>query len=99
MTFVKGLFWGSVGALAWTHAGYPLAAAVAARLRPRHVDARDELPTVAAVVAAHDEESVIERRLQNLLEQDYPPDRVEILVASDASTDRTDEVVEEIAAR
>jgi cellulose synthase/poly-beta-1,6-N-acetylglucosamine synthase-like glycosyltransferase len=99
LTFVKGLFWGSVGALAWTHAGYPLAAAVAARLRPRRVNARDELPTVAAVVAAHDEESVIERRLQNLLEQDYPPDRVEILVASDASTDRTDEVVEEIAAR
>ena len=99
MTFVQGLFWGSVGALAWTHAGYPLAAAVAARLRPRRVNARDELPTVAAVVAAHDEESVIERRLQNLLEQDYPTDRVEILVASDASTDRTDEVVEEIAAR
>jgi glycosyltransferase involved in cell wall biosynthesis len=99
MIFVKALFWGSVGALAWTHAGYPLAAAVAARLRPRRVDARDELPAVTAVVAAHNEETVIERRLENLLGQAYPADRVEIVVASDASTDRTDELVEEIASR
>jgi glycosyltransferase involved in cell wall biosynthesis len=99
VVIVKGLFWGSVGALAWTHAGYPLAAAVAARLRPRKVQARDHLPTVAAIVAAHDEETVIERRLDNLLEQDYPLERLEIVVASDASTDRTDEIVEEVAGR
>ena len=96
---VKALFWGSVGALGWTHVGYPVAAAVVARLRPRRVDARDELPTVTAVVAAHDEETVIERRLDNLLEQDYPPERLDIVVASDASTDRTDLLVDEIAAR
>ena len=61
--------------------------------------ARDELPRVAAVVAAHNEETVIERRLENLVGQDYPADRLEIVVASDASTDRTDELVDEIAAR
>ena len=99
MIVVKALFWGSVGALAWTHAGYPLAAAVAARLRPRRVQARDELPRVAAVVAAHNEETVIERRLENLVGQDYPADRLEIVVASDASTDRTDELVDEVATR
>ena len=99
MTVVKALFWGSVGALAWTHVGYPVAAALGARLRTRRVHARDELPTVAAVVAAHDEETVIERRLENLLEQDYPPELIEIVVASDASTDRTDALVDEIAAR
>jgi glycosyltransferase involved in cell wall biosynthesis len=59
----------------------------------------DELPTVTAVVAAHDEESVIERRVENLLALDYPSDRLEIVVASDASTDRTDELVQELAAR
>ena len=42
---------------------------------------------------------MIERRLENLLALDYPPDRLEIVVASDASTDRTDELVEAIAAR
>ena len=49
---------------------------------------------VAVIVAAHDEEAVIERRLENLLELDYPDDKLELAVASDASTDATDELVE-----
>jgi glycosyltransferase involved in cell wall biosynthesis len=89
----------SVAALAWTHAGYPLAAALAARARPRPVRRADVLPSVTVVVAAHDEETVIERRLENLLALDYPPERLAIVVASDASTDRTDELVEAVAAR
>jgi cellulose synthase/poly-beta-1,6-N-acetylglucosamine synthase-like glycosyltransferase len=51
------------------------------------------------VVAAHDEAQVIERRLENLLALDYPSDRLEVVVASDASTDGTDELVEAVAAR
>jgi cellulose synthase/poly-beta-1,6-N-acetylglucosamine synthase-like glycosyltransferase len=96
---LKGLFWGSLAALAWTHAGYPLAASVLARARERHVRKADTHPRVSVVVAAHDEESVIERRLENLLALEYPPDFLEIVVASDASTDRTDELVEAVAAR
>ena len=97
---LKGLFWSALGALAWTHAGYPLAAGLAARLRPRPVrrDPSAE-PRVTVVVAAHDEDSVIERRLENLLALDYPPGKLEIVVASDASSDRTDELVEGVAAR
>ena len=95
---LKALFWGSTAALAWTHAGYPLAVAAAARLRPRPLRTRDEQPTVTVIVAAHDEETVIERRLENLLQLDYPPDRVQIVVASDASEDATDEIVERLAA-
>ncbi len=90
----KALFWGSLGALAWTHAGYPLTAAALARFRRRDVRGEDVLPTVAVIVAAHNEERVIERRLDNLAALDYPSDRLEIVVASDASTDRTDELVE-----
>ncbi len=56
-------------------------------------------PSVALVVSAHDEEDVIGRRLENLLELDYPPASLEIVVASDGSTDRTDEIVEEVATR
>lgn len=93
------VFWGSLGALAWTHAGYPAAMGVLARLRPRPVRRRDVTPAVAVVVSAHDEEAVIARRVENLLELDYPPERLEIVVASDGSTDRTDAIVEEIAAR
>jgi cellulose synthase/poly-beta-1,6-N-acetylglucosamine synthase-like glycosyltransferase len=92
---VEILFWTSLAALVWTHAAYPLAAAAGARLGRRAIrSSEDHLPTVAVIVAAHDEEEVIERRLQNLLELDYPRDRLEIVVASDASTDRTDELVE-----
>src|SRR5436190_16771776 len=87
------LFWASLGLLAWTHLGYPLAAALGARLRPRLVLKAELTPTVSLIVAAHNEEDVIERRLENLLALDYPADRLEIVVASDASDDRTDELV------
>jgi cellulose synthase/poly-beta-1,6-N-acetylglucosamine synthase-like glycosyltransferase len=51
------------------------------------------------IVVAHDEEDVLDRRLENLSALDYPADRLEIVVASDASTDRTNEIVDEFAAR
>jgi cellulose synthase/poly-beta-1,6-N-acetylglucosamine synthase-like glycosyltransferase len=96
---VKPLFWGALGALAWTHVGYPLAAGVAARLRPRPVRKRRWEPRVSVIVAAHDEEPVIERRLANLLALEYPTEKVEIVVASDESTDGTNELVAAVAER
>jgi cellulose synthase/poly-beta-1,6-N-acetylglucosamine synthase-like glycosyltransferase len=96
--FAKVVFWSSLGALAWTQAGYPLTAAALARLRGRPVRKDDIEPSVTLIVAAHDEEGVIERRLQNLLALDYPAEKLEIVVASDASTDRTDDLVEGVAA-
>ena len=100
MPVLKTVFWGSLGALAWTHLGYPVAAEIAARLRTRPVrkDPRSE-PSVAVIVAAYNEEPVIERRIENLLDLDYPSDKLEIVVASDASTDRTNEIVAAVAAR
>ena len=52
-----------------------------------------DFPFVSIMVAARNEERCIGGRLQNLLAQDYPSDRFEILVASDVSTDKTDEIV------
>ena len=96
---VKGLFWGSLGALAWTHVLYPAVAEIAARRRPYPV-AKDPgaEPAVTVIVAAHDEEPVIERRIENLLALDYPAAKLEVIVASDASTDSTNELVEAVAA-
>jgi glycosyltransferase involved in cell wall biosynthesis len=71
---------------------------VLARLRPRPVRRAEITPRVALVVSAHDEEAVIGRRVENLLELDYPSERVEIVVASDGSADGTDGIVREIAA-
>jgi hypothetical protein len=86
---LRAVFWLSAGAIAWTHVGYPLAAAALARRRPRPVRRGDVTPPVTVVVAAHDEERVIGRRVENLLELDYPPDRLEVVVASDGSEDGT----------
>jgi cellulose synthase/poly-beta-1,6-N-acetylglucosamine synthase-like glycosyltransferase len=50
-------------------------------------------PDVSIVIAAHNEELVIGRRIENLLALDYPPERLQILIGSDGSTDRTSEIV------
>jgi cellulose synthase/poly-beta-1,6-N-acetylglucosamine synthase-like glycosyltransferase len=95
---VRTVFWLSAGALAWTHLGYPLAAAAFARRRPRPVRRAEVTPSVTVVVAAHNEEGVIGRRVENLLELDYPPDRLEVVVASDGSEDATAQEVQAVAA-
>ena len=86
--------WGSLALIAWTHAGYPLVAAAAASRR-RYEPRRDEdrLPSVALIVAAHDEERVIRARLENALALDYP--RLEVIVSLDGSTDGTRAIAEE----
>ena len=96
---VRVAFWSALGAIAWTQVGYPAAIGALARLRPARVRKEDVTPDVTVLVAAHDEETVIARRVENLLELEYPRERVDILVVSDASTDGTDAIVEEIAAR
>jgi cellulose synthase/poly-beta-1,6-N-acetylglucosamine synthase-like glycosyltransferase len=82
----------SLAALAWTHVLYPAFAALLARVRPRVVRAADIEPTVALVITAYNEEPVIARRIENLLALDYPKDKLRIVVTSDASTDRTEEI-------
>jgi len=59
----------------------------------------DWLPTVSLIVPAYNEQAVIESKLENALELDYPRDRLEILVTSDASSDATHEIVERYADR
>jgi cellulose synthase/poly-beta-1,6-N-acetylglucosamine synthase-like glycosyltransferase len=96
---VRVLFWASLAGIVWTHLGYPLVAALLARIRTRTVRKADVTPGVTVIIPAHDEESVIATRLDNLLALDYPAEQLEILVVSDGSTDRTDEIVQEHAAR
>jgi cellulose synthase/poly-beta-1,6-N-acetylglucosamine synthase-like glycosyltransferase len=93
------LLWTSLAALVWTHVGYPAFAIALARLSPRPVSSRETTPTVAVIVAAHNEEAVILRRIENLLALDYPANKLEIVVTSDASTDQTEELAREAGAR
>jgi cellulose synthase/poly-beta-1,6-N-acetylglucosamine synthase-like glycosyltransferase len=92
VTAVVVLFWVSLAALVWTHVAYPAAARALARVAERRVRKAEIEPTVTVVVAAYNEEASIARRLENLLELDYPREKVELVVSSDASTDGTDEI-------
>jgi cellulose synthase/poly-beta-1,6-N-acetylglucosamine synthase-like glycosyltransferase len=89
---VVALFWASLAALVWTHVAYPALAGSLARVAPRRVRESDGEPTVAVVIAAYNEEASIGRRIENLLDLDYPADKLQIVVSSDASSDRTEEV-------
>jgi cellulose synthase/poly-beta-1,6-N-acetylglucosamine synthase-like glycosyltransferase len=87
-------FWVSVGAIVYTHLGYPLVlrTLVATRRRPTLSPGTwDEPPRVSLIVAAYDEQEVIAAKVANALALDYPRERLELIVASDGSTDATAE--------
>jgi glycosyltransferase involved in cell wall biosynthesis len=86
-------FWASTGFLAYAYVGFPLLAAARAFLRPRPVFAGDALPTLTVVIPAYNEETVIAEKLENTLASNYPRDRLDVIVASDGSDDRTNERV------
>ena len=85
------LFWAAAGLLVYAHVGYPLLLWLLVRLRrERPVPPQPaEQPSVSLVIAAHDEADVIERRVRNVLELDYPRDLLEVVVSSDGSRDDT----------
>jgi biofilm PGA synthesis N-glycosyltransferase PgaC len=83
------LFWVALALLGYLYLGYPIAAWLRARLRPRSHRRAPAEPTVTLIVVAHNEEDRIVPRLDNLLALDYPRDRLDIVLASDGSTDGT----------
>ena len=85
--------------VAYAYLGYPLLIFVLSRLLPRRVRKADITPKVSLIIAAYNEERDIAARLDNALALDYPCDKLEIIVASDCSTDRTDEIVRGYCAR
>lgn len=93
------LFWVSIAVIAYAYAGYPLALGAVALLRTRRVAKADVTPQVTLIITAYNEETRIADKLENTLKLSYPRDRLELLVASDCSTDRTDEIVRSYADR
>ncbi|HET9887584.1 MAG TPA: glycosyltransferase family 2 protein [bacterium] len=83
------LFWGSAGAIAWTSLGFPIVVSAWGLVRHRRVRQAPIEPKISVIVAAHNEEATIVRKIANTLELDYPSALLEIIVASDGSTDRT----------
>jgi cellulose synthase/poly-beta-1,6-N-acetylglucosamine synthase-like glycosyltransferase len=93
-------FWICFAIVAYVYAGYPLLLRLG--VFGRRVDSRcadfdaatsEALPLVSVIVAAHNEEAAIAAKIRNVLASDYPRERVEILIGSDGSSDRTEEIV------
>jgi len=92
-------FAGAGAALIYTFTIYPLAAHLLARFPVRTRAERDWQPAVSLIITAHNEERAIPAKLENTLSLNYPADKLEIVVSSDASTDRTEAIVETYADR
>jgi cellulose synthase/poly-beta-1,6-N-acetylglucosamine synthase-like glycosyltransferase len=87
------LFWTMGGLVVYVYAGYPLLLVCIRTLGARPVAKGDNQPPVTLIVSAYNEAEVIGEKLANSLALDYAADRLQVLVVSDASTDRTDEIV------
>ena len=100
-TVVEIAFWVCVALIGYAYVGYPIVVWALSHVFGR-VPACDwptdvELPQVSVLIAAHNEEKVIAERIVNALALDYPSDRLEIVIASDGSSDQTSRTVRRIA--
>jgi cellulose synthase/poly-beta-1,6-N-acetylglucosamine synthase-like glycosyltransferase len=92
------LFWLSAAALFYTYAGYPLLVWVVSQLHPRRIHRGEGEPSITIIITAYNEERDLKAKLENTLALDYPRELLEIVVASDCSTDHTDEIAREFSA-
>jgi cellulose synthase/poly-beta-1,6-N-acetylglucosamine synthase-like glycosyltransferase len=92
-------FWGSLAALIYVYALYPLLLSLLRLVARRPITVSNFEPSVCLFIAANDEAAVIGSKLENALALDYPADKLQIVVASDGSVDGTDEIVRSYAPR
>ncbi|HEX9085781.1 MAG TPA: glycosyltransferase family 2 protein, partial [Gemmatimonadaceae bacterium] len=94
------LFWTLVAPVVWCYVGYPLLIVVLARVRPHPTAAQHSpsLPSVTVVVAVRNERTYVARRVENILRQHYPPDRLDTIIVCNGSADGSEEIAREIAA-
>ncbi len=93
-SFATAIFWLSTLVLLYVYVGYPLLVRALAAVAGKPVR-RDVayLPSITVIITAYNEEKSIRAKLENVRDLDYPRDRLDIIVASDGSTDATDEIV------
>src|SRR5688500_13553354 len=86
-------FWLSVGAIMYAYFGYPLLIFLLARLVRKSEKIESYEPVVTLLIAAYNEESIIEEKIKNSLTLDYPRELLQILIVADGSSDITAEIV------
>ncbi|MCK4948038.1 MAG: glycosyltransferase family 2 protein [Candidatus Aureabacteria bacterium] len=90
---MRVLFLFCVSVICYTYAGYLLLLTVLS-IKKKRINKGDIFPYVSLIVAAYNEEDSIEGKIKNSLKLNYPKEKLEIIVASDCSTDNTDKIVE-----
>jgi cellulose synthase/poly-beta-1,6-N-acetylglucosamine synthase-like glycosyltransferase len=93
MNFLLFIFWLSAFIIFYTYVGFPIVLYVVAKNKNRVVKKKSIFPPVSLIIPAYNEEDVIEDKIKNSLSLDYPTDAIEIIIASDGSTDRTNDIV------
>jgi cellulose synthase/poly-beta-1,6-N-acetylglucosamine synthase-like glycosyltransferase len=96
---IETAFWLSVAALIYAYAGYPLLLLIVSAVRPSPVRRAAYMPTVTVIIAAYNEERDLAAKLENTLLLDYPKSHLEVIVTSDCSHDRTDDIALSFASR
>ncbi len=87
------LFWIIFALIIYIYAGYPLLLYLIGMILDKKTRRRDFQPFVSILIPAYNEEALIKRKIDNTIALDYPNEKREIIIGSDGSTDRTDEIV------
>ncbi len=95
----KSIFWFSFIVIVYVWAGYPLLLMLWRKLRRRPIEKIYQEPSVSVVIAMHNESAYAQAKIQNCLELDYPPDKLQVIVSLDAPTDGTEQLVRQYASR
>lgn len=93
------LFWFCFVLILYIYIGYPLLVKILGKLINLKVDKKDYQPTVSIITAAFNEAQFIAETIENKLSQDYPQEKIEIIVVSDESEDGTDEIIQQYSDR
>ncbi|PYV76757.1 MAG: glycosyltransferase family 2 protein [Acidobacteria bacterium] len=96
---VQLIFWISLALIVYAYVAYPVLLWALQSLFPRPVEKSAIEPSISLLIAAYNEAPVIEEKISNSLQLDYPQSKLEIVVASDGSTDLTAEIVRSVAER
>jgi poly-beta-1,6-N-acetyl-D-glucosamine synthase len=94
---MKWVFWIAAATIVYAYAGYAVWLWLRSRWAPRPVRRGPLQPAVSAILVVRNEEAVIARKIENLLTLDYPPEKMQVVVVSDGSSDGTRAVLNEFA--
>lgn len=93
------IFWLTIGIIFYTYFGYPFLILFLSLFIHHQIHQQESEPKVTFLITAYNEEKNIAGKLENTLSLDYPKEKLEIIVASDASEDRTEQIVKDFSAR